>query len=288
MVVTVAATQMSCGWDVGANIAQAEALVRSAHAQGAQIIVLPELFERRYFCQQQDATFLAFAAPLAENAAVRHFQAIAHELQVVLPISFYERANQALYNSVAVITTDGSICGVYRKSHIPDGPGYCEKFYFTPGDTGFRVWATPYGQIGVGICWDQWFPEAARAMVLMGADLLCFPTAIGSEPQDPTLNSLPHWRNTQCGHAAANLTPLVASNRTGHEALHQTTINFYGNSFIADETGTCVAQMDAAATGVAVATFDWAALALRRRAWGVFRDRRPDLYGALLTQDGQP
>lgn len=288
MVVTVAAAQMSCGWDVAANIAQAEALVRSAHAQGAQIIVLPELFERYYFCQHQDYEFLKFAVPLAENAAVRHFQQIAHDLQVVLPISFYERANQALYNSVAVIDADGSILGVYRKSHIPDGPGYSEKFYFTPGDTGFRVWPTAYGRLGVGICWDQWFPESARAMALLGADLLCYPTAIGSEPQDPTLDSSTHWRNTQCGHAAANLMPLIASNRTGREQIGDTQIDFYGQSFIANETGTGVASLDAVETGVALASFDWAALAHKRQSWGLFRDRRPDLYEVLLTKDGQP
>lgn len=286
MTVTVAATQMRCGWDVAENIAQAEAVVRSAQAQGAQIIVLPELFERCYFCQHQDDEFLKFAQPLADNAAVLHFQRIAHELQVVLPISFYERANQALYNSVAVIDADGSILGVYRKSHIPDGPGYSEKFYFTPGDTGFRVWSTAYGRLGVGICWDQWFPETARAMALLGADLLCYPTAIGSEPQDPTLDSAVHWRNTQCGHAAANIMPLVASNRTGREQIRDTHIDFYGQSFIADESGTCVAALDAVETGVALASFDWAALAHKRRSWGVFRDRRPDLYRPLLTKDG--
>jgi N-carbamoylputrescine amidase len=260
--------------------------VRSAHAQGAKIIVLPELFERCYFCQHQDYDFLEFATPLDENPAVRYFQALACELKVVLPISFYERANQALYNSVAVIDADGAILGIYRKSHIPDGPGYSEKFYFTPGDTGFRVWSTAYGRLGVGICWDQWFPESARAMALMGADLLCYPTAIGSEPQDPTLNSLPHWRNVQMGHAAANLTPLIASNRTGQESIRNTSIEFYGHSFIADQTGACVADLGAEPTGVMVAEFDWAALAHQRRSWGVFRDRRPDLYQGLLTKDG--
>lgn len=288
MRVKVAATQMTCGWDVLANIEQAEHLVRSAHAQGAQIIVLPELFERCYFCQHQDYDFLEFATPLDENPAVRYFQALACELKVVLPISFYERANQALYNSVAVIDADGSMLGVYRKSHIPDGPGYSEKFYFTPGDTGFRVWATAYGRLGVGICWDQWFPESARAMALLGADLLCYPTAIGSEPHDPTLDSLPHWRNTQFGHAASNLTPLLASNRIGAETIHDTTLKFYGHSFIADETGTCVADLGAESAGVVVAEFDWAALAHKRRSWGVFRDRRPDLYDVLLTKDGNP
>lgn len=285
-VVTVAATQMACGWDVQANIEQAEALVREASGQGAQIVLLQELFERCYFCQQQDYDALGFATPLDENPAVAHFQAIARELRVVLPISFYEQANNVFYNSIAIIDADGTLLGIYRKTHIPDGPGYSEKFYFTPGDTGFRVWDTAYGRIGVGICWDQWFPETARAMALMGAELLFFPTAIGSEPQDPTLDSRPHWLNTQCGHAAANVMPLIASNRVGTEAMGGTEITFYGNSFIADETGTRVQEMNTRDSGVITHSFDLAALRIKRQAWGVFRDRRPDLYGPLMTKDG--
>ncbi|TGG91456.1 N-carbamoylputrescine amidase [Natronospirillum operosum] len=284
--ITVAATQMPCGWDVNANIEAAEALVRQASAQGAQIILLQELFERRYFCQHQDYDHLAHATALEDNPAVQHFQAVAHELKVVLPISFYERDNNAYYNSIAIIDADGSVLGLYRKAHIPDGPGYSEKFYFTPGDTGFKVWDTAYARIGVGICWDQWFPETARAMALMGAELLFFPTAIGSEPQDPTLDSRPHWLNTQCGHAAANVMPLIASNRVGTEAIDGTAITFYGNSFIADETGTRVGELDTQETGVVTHSFDLAALRTKRHAWGVFRDRRPELYGALLTKDG--
>lgn len=284
--VTVAATQMACGWDVQANIEQAEALVREASGQGAQIVLLQELFERCYFCQQQDYDALGFATPLADNPAVAHFQAMARELKVVLPISFYEQANNVLYNSIAIIDADGTVLGIYRKTHIPDGPGYSEKFYFTPGDTGFRVWDTAYGRIGVGICWDQWFPETARAMALMGAELLFFPTAIGSEPQDPTLDSRPHWLNTQCGHAAANVMPLIASNRVGTETMGGTEITFYGNSFIADETGTRMKEMNTRDSGIITHSFDLAALRTKRQAWGVFRDRRPDLYGPLMTKDG--
>lgn len=283
--VTVAATQMACGWDVSENIAAAETRVREAAAAGANIILLQELFERCYFCQHQQYESLEFATPLEANPAVNHFQPIARELGVVLPISYYERANNALYNSIAILDADGTLLGNYRKSHIPDGPGYSEKFYFTPGDTGFRVWDTRFGRIGVAICWDQWFPESARAMALQGAELLFYPTAIGSEPHDPSLNSRPHWQNTQKGHAAANLVPLIASNRIGREAFGGTHIDFYGHSFIADQTGELVASM-ADEAGHCLATFDLDDIARQRRAWGLFRDRRPDLYGPLLTKDG--
>jgi len=284
--VTVAATQMSCGWDVDANIARAEALVREAAAKGAQIILIQELFERCYFCQKQKESYLAFATLVDENPAIRHFSAVAAELKVVLPISFYERANNAFYNSVAIIDADGSNLGIYRKTHLPDGPGYSEKFYFTPGDTGFKVWDTAYARIGVGICWDQWFPETARAMALMGAELLFYPTAIGTEPQDHSIDSRDHWHITQQGQAAANLTPYIASNRTGLEAEGEQTITFYGSSFIANELGHKVAQFDRHEEGVLVHTFDLDEVAATRRAWGVFRDRRPDLYSPLMTKDG--
>ncbi|MCH8552800.1 MAG: N-carbamoylputrescine amidase [Natronospirillum sp.] len=287
-VVTVAATQMACGWDVDENISHADALVREAAGQGAQIILLQELFERCYFCQEQQYDYLSFATPLEENPALRHFRKVAKELNVVLPISFYERANNVFYNSIAIVDADGSVLGIYRKTHIPDGPGYSEKFYFTPGDTGFKVWDTAYGRIGVGICWDQWFPETARAMALMGAELLFFPTAIGSEPQDPTLDSRPHWLNTQCGHAAANVMPVIACNRVGTEQQGNSKITFYGSSFIADETGTRVKEMNQSDTGVITHSFDLAELRTKRQAWGVFRDRRPDLYAPLLTKDGAP
>lgn len=286
--ITVAATQMPCGWDRAANLARAEALVRRAAAAGAQVILLQELFETPYFPQVQEAGRFALASPLAAQPAVERFRAVAAELGVVLPISFFERANRAHYNSVAVVDADGSVLGVYRKAHIPDGPGYQEKFYFNGGDTGFRVWHTRFGCIGVGICWDQWFPECARAMALQGAELLLYPTAIGSEPQDPALDSLGHWRRTMQGHAAANMMPLVAANRVGGESEPASRIDFYGHSFIAGATGEIVGEAGDEADAVLTASFDLDALETRRAGWGLFRDRRPDLYGALLSLDGRP
>ena len=283
--VKVAATQMTGGWDVAENIAKAEALVREAAAQGANIILLQELFERNYFCQKHIPAYLAYATPIADNEAIKHFQALAGELSVVLPISVYERAGQALYNSVAIVDADGSLLGVYRKSHIPDGPGYSEKYYFTPGDTGFKVWQTRYAAIGVGICWDQWFPECARSMALMGAELLLYPTAIGSEPHDNTISSLRHWQRVQQGHAGANIMPLIASNRIGTEVQDDFDITFYGGSMICNPFGEIVAEMGTEA-GVIVHEFDLDEIASLRRNWGVFRDRRPDLYTTLLSKDG--
>ena len=290
--VTVAAVQLACDWDIGANIARAEQHVRAAAAQGAQIILLPELFETPYFCIEQDSRHLRLASPLEENRAVRHFRGVARELGVVLPISFFEREQLAYFNSVAVIDADGSILGRYRKSHIPNGPGYQEKNYFSPGDTGFKVWNTRYARIGVGICWDQWFPETARAMALMGAELLLFPTAIGSEPPPAVaLNSKEHWQRTQQGHAAANLMPLIAANRYGLErSLQQPQelyIRFYGGSFIADATGAKVAEAGETEDAVLTARFDLNELAALRDNWFVFRDRRPDLYGPLLSLGGR-
>jgi len=290
--VTVAALQMACDWNSQANIERAERLVRAAAAQGAQIILLPELFETPYFCIEQDARHLALAHPVTENAAVRHFGPIARELGVVLPISFFERAGRAYFNSIAILDADGSNLGVYRKSHIPNGPGYQEKNYFSPGDTGFKVWSTRFARIGVGICWDQWFPETARVMALQGAELLLFPTAIGSEPP-PALpvNSREHWQRTQQGHAAANLTPLIASNRYGLERSLQDPqglyIRFYGSSFIADATGAKVAEAAEEGDAVLTHTFDLEEIAQLRDNWFVFRDRRPDLYSRLTTLDGQ-
>jgi len=285
--VTVAAVQMSCGWDREANIARAEQLVREAAAKGAQVILIPELFETPYFCIEQDSRHLALAQPLQDNAAIRHFRAVARELEVVLPISFFERDQLAYFNSVAIVDADGAILGVYRKAHIPNGPGYQEKTYFSPGDSGFKVWSTRYGRLGVGICWDQWFPETARVMALKGAELLLFPTAIGSEPPPAVaLNSRDHWQRTQQGHAAANLMPLIAANRYGLERSLQDPdrlyIRFYGSSFIADATGAKVAEAPEAGDAVLVAGFDLAQLAAQRDNWYVFRDRRPDLYGPLL------
>ncbi len=285
--VTVAATQMACSLHAPANIAQAEKLVRAAAGQGAQIILIQELFETPYFCQDQIHEFFDLAKPLAENVAVKHFAPIAKELGVVLPISVFERAGQSFFNTVVILDADGSNLGYYRKSHIPDGPGYNEKFYFSPGDTGFKVWDTKHARIGVGICWDQWFPECARAMALMGAELLLYPTAIGSEPQDPTLDSRGHWQRTMQGHAAANLTPLIASNRIGTEPGRKgTEITFYGSSFIADHTGAKVAEATRTDEIILTATFDLDEIAKIRASWGVFRDRRPELYTPLLTLDG--
>lgn len=290
--VTVAATQMSCDWDASGNIAKAEKLVREAAARGAQIILLPELFEAPYFCIEQDNRHLNLARSVDENRAVRHFSDVARELGVVLPISFFERAGPVFFNSIAIIDADGRNLGLYRKSHIPNGPGYQEKNYFSPGDTGFKAWNTRFGRIGVGICWDQWFPETARSMALLGAELLFFPTAIGSEPPPAlAVNSRDHWQRTQQGHAAANLTPLVASNRYGVERSFQDPeglyIRFYGSSFIADSTGAKVAEAAEEGDAVLTATFDLEALAQLRNNWFVFRDRRPDLYGNLVSLDGQ-
>lgn len=285
-IVTVAATQMACSWDRAANIANAERLVREAAARGAQVILLQELFETPYFCQKPNPDYLQLATPVEENPAIRHFQKIAAELGVVLPISFYERAGRARFNSIALLDADGQMLGLYRKSHIPDGPGYHEKYYFNPGDTGFKVWQTRYGRIGVAICWDQWFPESARSMVLNGAELLLYPTAIGSEPHDPSIVSRDHWQRVQQGHAGANLTPLIASNRIGREVQEDYHIDFYGSSFIADQFGAKVEELDETEEGVLVHSFDLDRLEHTRSAWGVFRDRRPNLYGAIKTLDG--
>ncbi|EAR11208.1 N-carbamoylputrescine amidase [Reinekea blandensis] len=285
--VTVAATQMPCGWDVSENLKTAERLVREAAASGAQVILLQELFERPYFCQHQKEEFRRFATAIDDNPAIAHFAPIARELGVVLPISFFEQCGPVAYNSVVVLDADGENLGLYRKTHIPDGPGYCEKFYFTPGDTGFQVFSTRFGRIGVGICWDQWFPETARAMTLMGAELLFYPTAIGSEPYNPDIDSSGHWQRTQQGHAAANVIPLIASNRIGTEVIDDTQITFYGSSFIADNTGALVTSMDRTSTGFIQATFDLDALNAQRSEWGLFRDRRPSQYGTLMTKDGR-
>jgi len=269
----------------------AERVVREAAGKGAQIILLQELFETPYFCIEQDARHFALATTLEDNPAVRRFADVARELGVVLPVSFFERAGQVYFNSIAIIDADGRVLGVYRKSHIPNGPGYQEKHYFSPGDTGFRVWSTRYGRIGVGICWDQRFPECARAMALMGAELLLYPTAIGSEPPPaPDIDSREHWQRTQQGHAAANVMPLIASNRWGVERSLQDPeglyLRFYGSSFIADASGAKLAEAPQDADAVLTASFDLEALALQRANWYVFRDRRPELYSALCTFDG--
>lgn len=285
-IVKVAATQMSCTDNIDQNIAKAENMVRRSALQGAQIILLQELFETLYFCQKEKPEFYDYATLLSENRAVGHFKKVAKELGVVLPISFYEKINNARYNSLAVIDADGEVLGVYRKSHIPDGPGYEEKYYFNPGDTGFKVWNTRYGKIGVGICWDQWFPEAARCMALMGAEILFYPTAIGSEPENPQVDSKDHWQRCMIGHAACNLVPVVASNRVGKEKIDDSEIEFYGSSFITNGLGEKIAEAGRGEETVLVAEFDLDALSYQRIEWGIFRDRRPDLYKTLLTFDG--
>lgn len=283
--VTVAAIQMQCSTNVEENIKKADKMIREAAQKGAQIILLPELFERQYFCQERRYEYYEFAKSVEENDAVRHFKKLAKELSVVLPISFYERDINRLYNSVAIIDADGTNLGIYRKTHIPDDHYYQEKFYFTPGDTGFRVFKTKFGTIGVGICWDQWFPETARGMAIQGAEILFYPTAIGSEPI-LTCDSMPHWRRCMQGHAACNLMPVVAANRIGTESVipceenggQTSELTFYGSSFITDATGELVVTANREEETVIYSTFDLDQLESDRLSWGLFRDRRPECY----------
>jgi N-carbamoylputrescine amidase len=284
---TVAATQFACTWDRDANVATAEKLIREAAGRGAQIILIQELFETPYFCKDHISRHLELAKPLDGHPAVEHFRTLARELKVVLPVSVFEQAGKAFYNSLVMVDADGSVLGSYRKSHIPEGPGYHEKFYFSPGDTGFKVFDTAYAKLGVAICWDQWFPETARCMALMGAEILMYPTAIGSEPQDDSIDSSGHWQRTMQGHAAANVMPLVASNRIGTEKGEKYSMTFYGTSFIASHTGEKIAEADRATESVLTAEFDLDEVRRYRQAWGVFRDRRPDLYYPLLSLDGR-
>lgn len=279
---------MSMTDDEQSNLDTAERLVREAAARGAKIVLIPELFEGPYFCKDQVPKHRERAREIAGNPTVARFARLAAELDVVLPLSIYERARNAFFNTVVMVDADGRVMGTYRKSHIPDGPGYTEKYWFSPGDTGFKVWQTRHGAVGVGICWDQWFPEAARVMALLGAECLLYPTAIGSEPPDPSWDSSDHWRRTMQGHAAANLMPVVAANRIGHEMGASTSIDFYGRSFITDNTGAIVADGGRGTEEVLVASFDRETLARTRASWGLFRDRRPDLYSPLLTLDGGP
>lgn len=283
--VKVAAVQMSLGTDVSENIKKAEAKVREAAVNGANIILLSELFERQYFCQERRYDYYDFAKSLEENDAVNHFKNVARELGVVLPISFYEKDVNVLYNSVAIIDADGTVLGVYRKTHIPDDHYYQEKFYFTPGNTGFKVWDTKYGRIGVGICWDQWFPETARAMAIMGAELIFYPTAIGSEPI-LEVDSMEHWRRCMQGHAATNIVPVIAANRIGLEevkpcsenGMQESAINFYGSSFITDATGEIVESATRDKEEILYHVFDLDVIRKERLDWGLFRDRRPECY----------
>lgn len=286
--ITVAAIQMRCVPDPAENLRTAERLVRQAAGQGAQVVLLPELFEREYFCQQRRYDFYAYATPTDENPAVQMGIRLARELHIVLPISFFERDCNNFYNTVACIDADGTLLGTYRKTHIPDDHYYQEKFYFTPGDTGFKVFDTRFGTIGVGICWDQWFPETARAMAVKGAELLFYPTAIGSEPI-LECDSMPHWRRAMQGHAAANLMPVIAANRIGTEEVvpceenggQRSALTFYGSSFITDQTGELVAEADRKTEQVILATFDLNEMQENRLSWGIFRDRRPECYGDI-------
>ncbi len=282
--VTVAAVQMACTASVQENIGKADALVRSAADAGAQVVLLPELFERPYFCQERQYGYYRYAQPVLEDAAVAHFLAVTKELGLVIPVSFYEQAGNVLYNSVAVLDC-GQYLGAYRTTHSPDDHYSQEKCYFTPGDTGFKVWDTTYGKIGVGICWDQWFPETARCLALGGAELLFYPTAIGSEPI-LECDSMPHWRRTMQGHAAANVMPVIAANRFGLETVEpcpenggqKSALEFYGSSFITDGTGEILCQAGRAGEEVLTACFDLDALREERLSWGLFRDRRPECY----------
>ncbi len=278
---TIAAPQFAASADPAENRDAAERLVREAAARGAGLVLLQELFESRYFCITQDARHLRLARPFEGNRLVARFADLARELSVVLPIPFFERAGQAFFNSVAVADADGRVLGVYRKSHIPQNPGYEEKFYFSPGDTGFRVWETAAGRVGVGVCWDQWFPECARSMALMGAEVLCYPSAIGSEPSEPGWDSQPHWETVMRGHAGANLMPLVASNRIGTEPQGGREVTFYGSSFVAGPMGEVLARGAREAEQIVLATVGLDACAALRAGWGLFRDRRVDLYGRL-------
>jgi len=287
-VITAAITQMASAADWAKNCDRAESLVRQAVAQGANLVLLQELFDGDYFCIEQHAAFLTRAEEIDRHPTVKRFAALARELGVVLPVSVFERAGSVHYNTTVMVDADGRQLGIYRKSHIPDGRGYQEKFYFSPGDTGFKVWDTAAGRIGLGICWDQWFPECARAMALMGAEILLYPTAIGSEPPNPEYDSSTHWQNVMRGHAAANIMPLLASNRTGRETAPDGRSDvFYGRSFISDHQGEKIVEMDRTEEGVRLASFDLSAIGELRRSWGVFRDRRPELYGPLLTLDGR-
>jgi len=286
--VTLAAVQMRCSKNPNENLNQAEALVRQAAAQGATVVLLPELFEHPYFCQERRYDYYDYAAPAEKNPAVVRFASVARELGAVLPVSFFEKDGNRLFNSVAVLDADGSLLGVYRKTHIPDDHYYQEKFYFTPGDTGFRVWNTAYGRVGVGICWDQWFPETARAFAVNGAEMLLYPTAIGSEPI-LTCDSMPHWRRVMQGHAAANLMPLAAANRVGLETVEpcrenggqSSALSFYGSSFITDGAGDLAASAGREEETVLTASFDLDVLEEERLNWGIFRDRRPECYQVI-------
>ena len=287
---TIATTQMPCTWDLPGNLDRAEQLVRDAAKQGAQVILLQELFATPYFCIEQSHKHMALAEEYRDSRVLARFAALARELSVVLPLSWFEKAGNAYFNSLSVADADGRLLGVYRKTHIPNAIGYQEKEYFSPGDTGFKVWDTAFGRLGVGICWDQWFPETARCLALMGAEVLLYPTAIGSEPGCAALDSRDHWQMTMRGHAAANLLPVVASNRVGRETATTDSslqMSFYGSSFISDHKGQLLATADRDSTWFLLQRVDLAAMREERLNWGIYRDRRPEMYGPLLSQDGR-
>tara|TARA_B100000427_G_scaffold47061_1_gene35101 strand:+ start:294 stop:1163 length:870 start_codon:yes stop_codon:yes gene_type:complete len=284
--VTVAATQMACSNETDKNVSNAEKLVRQAASEGAQIILIQELFESQYFCMDQKEELFELSKPFDNHPTIKKFSELAKELKVVLPVSFFEKANRAHYNSVAIVDADGSVLGKYRKSHIPDGPGYQEKFYFNPGDTGFKVWNTKYAKIGVGICWDQWFPEAARSMVLSGAELLLYPTAIGGEPEDDGFDSSDMWQRAMIGHSASNQIPVIASNRIGTEKGIDIENYFYGRSFVTNHVGDKIAEGSRDKEEVLIGKINLSEAETLRNVWGVFRDRRPELYKGLLNLDG--
>ena len=284
--VIVAATQMACSNDTDKNVSNAEKLVRQAASKGAQIILIQELFESQYFCMDQKEELFELSKPFENHPTIKKFSELAKELKVVLPVSFFEKANRAHYNSVAIVDADGSILGKYRKSHIPDGPGYQEKFYFNPGDTGFKVWNTKYAKIGVGICWDQWFPEAARSMVLSGAELLLYPTAIGGEPEDDGFDSSDMWQRAMIGHSASNQIPVIASNRIGTEKGIDIENYFYGRSFVTNHVGDKITEGSRDKEEVLIGKINLSEAETLRNVWGVFRDRRPELYKGLLNLDG--
>ena len=286
--VTVAATQMACDWNIQSNVDRAEKLVRDAASQGAQIILIQELFEAPYFCIEQDPKHFDLASTLEENTTIKRFSQLAKELEVVLPVSWFERSGSVFFNSIAMIDADGTVMGVYRKTHIPNDVGYQEKQYFSPGDTGFRVWNTRYAKVGVGICWDQWFPESARCMALLGAEILMYPTAIGSELEIEH-DSSSHWQMVMRGHAAANIMPLIASNRIGKEVATNSndSIVFYGSSFISDYMGQKVQEANRTDETVLLHQFDLQAIKRHRERWCLFRDRRPQHYSPIMTLDGK-
>lgn len=279
--VTVAALQAAFGRDTDKNVKRISELVREAKSKGAQIVLPPELFENVYFCCEEKDEFFKLAKPFKDHPTLAHFSSLAKELNVALPVSFFEKDAHNYYNSLAMIDADGKVLGVYRKSHIPDGPGYEEKFYFTPGDSGFKVWQSRFGRIGVGICWDQWFPECARAMMLGGAELLFYPTAIGTEPENPGLDTKDLWQRAMIGHAVSNVVPVIAANRIGVEGTEQKPQTFYGHSFLSDHRGEKVAEMGRKEEGVLVATYDLDLIEMNRASFGFFRDRRPALYSSL-------